>query len=388
MVMSDRLKQDSVNCMMKRIFTLLLILISFTASAGDSIEVRISKFSFSSKDTIEFSCSIPGYSTRGLAAATLNIWIQDLEKVHTWKYRYPVLNGEVSGSLAIGDSVKPGKYAVNFILQKGLFRIEGVVKNNFSHNSLNYMMLTKGKQTIFNSVSLDPTGAFVVKNILFQDEAFFVFTPGRKVKHNDLFINASTPLDSAFIPVAIFTQIIDVKPELRKNNGRDPAYSFDFAKTFLNTTLPDVVVTHTKTKLQQYEQTYVTGLFKDDNARVFDGMDNSDLANAIDIPTFLQQKIPGLRIERDNNDRMIWRNEPVTVYVDEYRMDEGEPLIVYPSEVALIKVYDPPANMLNGSAGAGGAVAIYTKKGAYENNSTRRFKFTFKGYTGLDSVWR
>ena len=375
---------------MKPSFTLLLILFVATiVKAGDSIEIKMNKFVFKSKDSIEFSCIIPDYGKKGLAAVTLNVWIQDLEKTHTWKYRYPVLNGEVNCSLAIGDSIKPGMYAVNFVLQRGLFKINGHVKNNFSHTSLNYMMLAKGRQAMFNTVSLDPTGDFLVKNILFEDDAFFVFTPGRKVKQNDLFIDVATPLDSAFIPVAIFTQIIDVKPELRKSPATNIPYTFDFAKTFINTTLPDVVVTHKgKSKVQQYDDTYSTGLFKDDNARTFDGIDDYEIANSIDIPSFLQQKIPGLRVEKENNDRMIWRNEPVTVYVDEYRLDEGEPIPVYPSEVAMIKVYNPPAAMINGGTSFGGAVAIYTKKGNYENNFTRKFKFVFKGYTGLDSRWR
>lgn len=369
--------------------TLFLSLSAFPQDT--SIQIQINKFSFSAKDSIEFECRIPNYAERKLAALTLNVWIQNIESRQTWKFRYPLLNGQVNAALAIGDSIPSGKYAMNFIIQRGLFRINGEVKNNYSHNSLNYMMLGKGKQTLFNNVSLDPKGAFTVKNILFQDDAFFVFTPGTKVKHNDLYINVATPLDSAFIPVAIFTQIIDVKPELRpKTETKDPPYTFDFAKTYINTTLPDVVVTHKgKSKVKQYDETYSSGLFKNDDARVFDGIESDEISSYIDIPTFLQTKIPGLVIEKDNADRMIWRNEVVTVYVDEYRIDQGDPIPVYPNEVAMIKVYNPPASVNSGTENSfGGAVAIYTKKGNYETNSTRKFKFTFKGYNALDTVWR
>jgi hypothetical protein len=375
---------------MKRLLTLFFFAcLCAGAKAGDSIEIKMNKFSFPAKDSIEFACTIPDYGKRKMAAVTLNVWIQDLEKKQTWKYRYPVLNGEVSCALAIGDSIKPGKYAINFILQQGLFRINGMLKNNFSHKSLNYMMLSKSKQPLFNNVSLDPTGAFTIKNIVFQDEAFFVFTPGTKVKRNDLFINAATPLDSAFIPLALFTQIIDVKPELQKKTEmKDPPYVFDFTKTFINTTLPDVVVTYKgKSKIEQYDDTYTSGLFKDNNARVFDGLNNEEISSFLDIPSFLQTKIPGLRIEKDNNDRMIWREEPLTVYIDEYKLEDGDPIFVFPSEVAMIKVFPPPAAMNSGSS-FGGAVAIYTKKGDYDNNTTHKFKFYFKGYNGLDGVWR
>jgi len=377
---------------MKHLATLLFIsLTSLFAVAQDTsnIEIKINKYVFHSKDTIEFECKIANYAERKMAALTLNVWIQDIETKQTWKYRYPLLNGEVNCALAIGDSIKSGKYAVNFILQRGLFRINGEVRNNFSHKSLNYMMLAKGKQTLFNNVSLDVNGVFTVKNILFQDEAFFVFAPGTKVKKNDLYINVAAPLDSAFIPLAIFTQIIDVKPELRNaSETKDPPYNFDFAKTYINTTLPDVVVSYKgKSKVKQYDETYASGLFKNDDARIFDGLESDEIASYLDVATFLQTKIPGLTVERDNADRMIWRNEVVTVYVDEYKIDQGDPIPVYPNEIAMIKVFNPPASVNAGNS-FGGAVAIYTKKGNYDNdkNNTRKFKFNFKGYNELESV--
>lgn len=387
---------------MKHLLSILLLLCSFVyAKANDSIQVKMNQFSFSAKDSIQFACRIPDYATTGLAAATLNVWIQDIESKQTWKFRYPVLNGECDASLAIDSAIKPGKYAINFILQKGLFRLRGLIKNQYKEKSLNYLMMAKGKKNFFNSIELGSANNFTIKNVVFEDEAFFVFTPPGKVKKNELLIDIAAPLDSAFEPVAIFTQLIDVKPELNPNaSAGHVKYNFDFQKTYTNTTLPEVVVTYKgKKKIEQYEETYSTGLFKDESAKIFDGLENDDIAKATDIETFLQSKVPGLTITRSELGESIiqWRNEPVVIYVDEFMMETGTLIPVAPSDVAMIKVYNPPASVNSGvgksaespSMGFSGAIAIYTKRGAFDNtNNNRRFRFTFKGYSALESVWR
>jgi hypothetical protein len=376
---------------MKYISSLILTaFIFFTAQAGDSIQVKINQTSFSAKDSIQFACKIPDYANRGLAAATLNVWVQDIEKQHTWKFRYPVLNGELEAGLAIGDSIRAGKYAVNFILQKGLFKIYGHIKNKFNDKSLNYLMMIKGKKSFFNTVDVGDGGSFLIKNVLFEDEAFFLFTPSKKVKRNDLIIDVTTPLDSTFNPIAIFTQVIDVKPEQTVANIPAPAYKFDFGKTLANTTLPDVVVTYAgKKKVEQYEETYATGLFKDNNGRMFDGLSSDEIARSVDVETFLLTRIPGISVahpELGSTD-LVWRNQPVTIYIDEFKLEPGDPIYIVPSDVAMIKVFPPPASINSGGNG-GGAIAIYTKRGAFDDHSKSHYKFTFKGYTALDSVWR
>lgn len=374
---------------MKLWLAAIFIFCSVRVFAGDTIQVSLASHSIGARDSIEFRCQIVDYGKRGLAAATMNVWIQHIETRQVWKFRYPVLNGVLDAALAIGDSIPPGKYAVNFILQRGLFRVQGMVKNNFSHSSLNYMAVLKGNKRMVNTVPLEPSGAFLLKNIVFEDQGFFVFTPDKKdkkAKKNDLYIDVVAPLDSAFTPLAIHTELIDVKPELMQTPASATGYQFDFTRTYINTTLPEVVVTSTgKKRVDLYDEKYSTGLFRNDDARVFDGLDESDITTYQDIPSFLITKIPGLLVTNDGN--MFWRNEPVVVYIDEFRMEPNDPIYVTPSEVAMIKVFSPPA-AVNSGFSFGGAVAIYTKRGSFENNSTRRFKFVFRGYTPFDSAWK
>jgi hypothetical protein len=373
---------------MKQWILAFSLFMAVTSKANDSLSIAINRSIFHTGDSIEFSCSLPYYQQMGLAAITLNAWIEDLETHKIWKYRYPVLNGKLNAALVVGDSIRPGKYAINFILQRGLFKLNGMLRNNYSHNSLNYLMMLKGKRSIFNNIELSPTGAFTLKNILFEDQSFILFSPAKKVKRNDLFISISTPLDSMFSPIATFTQLIEVNPEQIKTKPEPTiAYKFNFETAYTNTTLPDVIVkTKVKKLVEQYNETYSTGLFKDGDAKVFDGLESEDITNSIDIPSFLRARIPGLIVNNDNT--MRWREQPVVVYVDEFRMDEEDPIYVNPSEVAMIKVFEPPASMINGGTSFGGAIAIYTKRGAFENNQSRRYKFMINGYTALESTWR
>jgi hypothetical protein len=369
----------------KPVLSFLFAIFFFAANAsdGDSLVIDLNKVSFPAKDSIVFKCSIPNYSRRHLATATLNVWIESLDDKRVWKFRYPVLNGQAEVALAISDSIRPGKYAMNFILQEGLFKLEGNLRNNYSYKKLNYLALTKAKESFFNSVELSANGDFTIKNVVFENEAYFIFSPGGKKKSNDLFISIVSPLDSLFTPRGIFTQVIDVKPEQQEKASPVANYRFDFNNVFANTTLPDVtVIAKAKTKLEQYEKE-VTGPLFNGAAKTFDGLEDLSIARSYSVGSFLQARIPGLRI--DDEGTLSWRNQPVTIFLDEYRIDDAELMFINNEDIAMIKFYEAPAPMVQG---LGAAVAIYMKKGVDENSRTRRYRFLVKGYTSIESEWK
>lgn len=369
--------------MVKAIFSFILALGFFTGKAtDDSLSIHLNKRSFPARDTIIFECSIPGYSQRHLGTATLNVWIESLDDKKVWKFRYPVINGKAEAALFISDSIRPGKYAVNFILQEGLFRLNGNLKNNYSHKKLNYLVLAKSRESFFNTVDLSPSGDFDLKNIVFEEEGYFIFSPGGK-KNNDLMISIVSPLDSVFTPRAMVTEIIDVKPELQQGQPAHNDYHFDFNKVYHNTTLPDVVITSKgKSKLQQYEKDFTTGSFSI-AAKTFDGLDDLAIARSFSIGNFLQARIPGFRVDSDGS--FLWRNQPVNLFLDEYPVDDIELVYINNEDIAMIRFYEAPAPMVQG---AGAAVAVYLKKGVDENNRTRRFRFKVKGYTAIEQQWK
>lgn len=386
---------------MKYFFISIILGIVISSNARDAIEIKLNKLSFNASDTIEFSCRINDYASKKLAAATLNVWIQDIVTKRTWKFRYPVINGEIEASLIVTDSIRSGKYAMNFILQPGLFRIVGDVKNT-GENSLNYIMRLKNGQKLINAVPVNAAGYFTVKNILFENDAVIAFAPSKKGKRNELNISIATPMDSAFTPIAVFTQLIDIKPGSLQTSLAGSSYQFNFERTYNNTTLPEVIVTgKQKRKVDEFNEKFSIGLFQGEN-KLFDGLESDEIAATADIETFLQKHVPGLIFTRAAGDAngmtyITWRNEPIVIYIDEIPLDTGENIYVTPSDVAMIKVYNPPAmvNIAGRTAGDptskvfSGAIAIYTKRANFGlHDDKNRHSFNIKGYTPLAGIWQ
>jgi hypothetical protein len=379
-------------CMSRILLLLLLALGASQANAADSLQVSLNKNLFIKGDTIDFTCIIPEALARKMPTATLNVWIEDIGRNKRWRYRYPVLNGEVSASLAVGEHIADGRYAINFLLQPGFFKMMGeVLDHEKKDTSLNYIMVVKNKKgSYLDNAHVSSEGQFKLKSTLFVDSAYFVFSYPKKERLHDLRVKIETPLDSFFTPVLSATRFIDVgKPAEAFQGTTDTGrYTFNTEEP-IDKTLPDVVVnTTTKKKIQQFNEENSRGLFQRDDAMIFDGLDSEEIAKAFTLYQFLQAKVPGLIIERDSTGQEYarWRDEVAEVYVDEFKMDIGDHVFVSPADIAMIKVYRPPANISMAGGGAG-AIAIYTKNGKWGTKKSEH-NFVVKGYTAMDSKWQ
>lgn len=382
---------------MKCFVFLALLLFPITAiQASDSLQVTINRSVFAKGDSIDFTCTVPNYADLKLKTATLNVWIEDIGRNKRWKFRYPMLDGETSATLVIGDNIPDGRYALNFVVQHGFFRLSGeVIDPDKKDSVINYMMMVKNKKgSYLDNTKVAEDGSFRLKSTLFEDSAYFIFSPAQKVKTNDLNLRIETPLDSFFVPVVSDTKFITVG--LIGNNAADQkladttAYSFTTDEPADKTLLPGVTVTtRARKKVEQFNDEYSRGLFQRDDAMIFDGIDDGQIARSLSVYQFLQNKVPGLSIERgeDGQEYARWRNEVVELYIDEFKMDSTDNFFVRPADIAMIKVYRPPANLSPFSGGAG-AIAIYTKRGRYGDAANRsRHNFVVKGYTAMESRW-
>ena len=167
---------------MKRItIPLFCCLLLYTAKASDSLDVQVNKQTFKKGDTLDFSCIIPNFEKAKLNAASLHVWIDHISTGTRWKFRYPFINGEAQASLVLAKTLPDGHFAVNFMVQKGYFRLSGQLKDKFAdENSINYLMVPKNKRTYMETIALNKDGFFRLKSTLFEDSAYFVFTPVKK----------------------------------------------------------------------------------------------------------------------------------------------------------------------------------------------------------------
>jgi hypothetical protein len=379
---------------MKRItIPLFCCLLLYTAKASDSLDVQVNKQTFKKGDTLDFSCIIPNFEKAKLNAASLHVWIDHISTGTRWKFRYPFINGEAQASLVLAKTLPDGHFAVNFMVQKGYFRLSGQLKDKFAdENSINYLMVPKNKRTYMETIALNKDGFFRLKSTLFEDSAYFVFTPVKKNTKNNLNISIETPLDSSFIPEMESRIWISVGNVRRAMNKEDSAaYAFNMITSSGTDLLPNVtVVGKYKKKVEQYDDYYSSGPFKRDEAMIFDGIEDETMARSMSILRFLEGKVPGLIIEKDQEtmvEMARWRGEPAEIYLDEFRVTPQDIWIVSPSDVAMVKVYRPPA-MLSPLSGAAGAIAIYTKRGEFAGKNRFKHSFTVKGYTPAETIWQ
>ncbi len=357
---------------------------------NDSITISLSKKVYLQGDSLELRVNYPNYLNKKLKSATAHIWLDHLGTKQRWKFRYPMIEGEVNAALKISEQIPSGNYAISCLIQSGFYRMQGqVIERDKKDTVINYMMRTSTKQMMVDRVKVDAKGFFTMKPMLFQDTASFYFSPVQKPKKNYLAILLKTPVDSAFEPVAIQTSFFSVgKPGEFIDKKMDYNLSLDDPE--LSSDLPNVTVyTKAKTKVQEYADTYTSGLFKNDNAYVFDGLGNDELAQSQSLAWYLQQKVPGLNVAIDsaNNEVFKWREEICSIFIDEFEVMPGEQTMVFPRDIAMIKVFRPPFQY-SSTTGFGGAIAIYTKKGKYVDNNGAKFSFILRGYTAFDSVWK
>ncbi|OHC86455.1 MAG: hypothetical protein A2546_11740 [Sphingobacteriia bacterium RIFOXYD2_FULL_35_12] len=382
---------------MKKYFVTVIALIAslsiskiYGQTENDSIAISLSKPVYLQGDSLELRLYYPNYINKKLKSATAHIWIDHLDTKQRWKFRYPMIEGEVNAALKISEQIPSGNYAISCLIQSGFYRMQGqVIERDKKDTVINYMMRTSTKQMMVDRVKVDGKGFFTMKPMLFQDTASFYFSPVQKPKKNYLAILLKTPVDSAFEPAAIQTAFFSVgKPGEFINKKIDYSLSLDDPE--FGSDLPNVTVyTKAKTKVQEYEESYTSGLFKNDNAYIFDGLGNDELAQSQSLAWYLQQKVPGLNVAIDsaNNEVFKWREEICSIFIDEFEVMPGEQTMVFPRDIAMIKVFRPPFQY-SSTTGFGGAIAIYTKKGKFVDNNGAKFSFILKGYTAFDSVWK
>ena len=389
--------------MQKWISFFLLLMITEGLFASDSIPVVLNAKKFSAGDTIEFNWN-GNLIGKGYAAASLHLWVDHLETGRRWKLRYPILNGLAEGSLVITDSLPVGNYAFNFMAAEPFLEIKGEVRNVKIKTAFNYKTKKKdtiavyelpkmtgkemrytllGQESILHNdyVRVDAAGGIDVPAIVFGDSAQLLFDPGRG--RGVYWINLETPLDSSFTPFYSSTSFIQVnKSDTTAVELKDTsAYVFGFEDPYPNAIVLDEIVVKGKSNGEKFEDDFVSMLFKaSPDAKTINALDNNELMRSNSILTFLQSRVAGLFIRSNGiTTTVTWRAAPVDFFINEFPVDVNN-LNLSAMDVALIKVYPPPSQLR--SLSNGGAIAIYTKRGRYEDQKgVPQYNFTVKGYT-------
>jgi len=176
------------------LFSLLLVFQFSRAQQTDSLLVDFDKVALRQGDTLNMDIQLPNYA-RVAKTATVQVVAEHLKTGRRWYFRYPLINGYVGVRLIADSSLPSGTYAFNVLLRRSFFQLTGRIKNGGrGEQVLNYVMIAKGRHSVVDVLKTDEQQQFTLRNLLFQDTAFFIFSkPGKK--KNELDLEISTPLD-------------------------------------------------------------------------------------------------------------------------------------------------------------------------------------------------
>ena len=122
----------------------------------------------------------------------------------------------------------------------------------------------------------------------------------------------------------------------------------------------------TKTPEEKLNEEYCSGLFRLADGTILDLVNSDQNAQGyLNILDWLEGRVAGLQVFTSRTGVRVpfIRGSYAKIYVDEIAIDAGFLNTLPVSDIAMIKVIK---GLFAGNAGGGGAIAIYTIKGDYE----------------------
>ena len=249
-------------------------------------------------------------------------------------------------------------------------RVFGVTTASPLRNDEQLFIFMQGKDSATQVLQMPKTGVdkFAIPDIIFFDTAtiYYQFTKDKKadqamsVGFSNNFYKGVKKTDLVNRPVVLQmdTSILSRTKFLADRLSRYGS-RFDPKGNVLETV---TVKTKVKSRLQELDDQYANGLFKGGDGYFFD-LSNEPNTGYMDIFTYLQGRVAGLQISgTGSNATLSWRGSATSLFLNEMPADASLISGVNVTDIAYIKVIRPPF-MGSFGGGAGGAVAIYTKKG-------------------------
>jgi hypothetical protein len=125
-----------------------------------------------------------------------------------------------------------------------------------------------------------------------------------------------------------------------------------------------------KTAIQELEEKYASGMFSGGDNKTIDLVNNKETDPYQNIFDYLQSRVPGLNITNNDSDYSVYYRQTASIssmgmismilYLNEIETDVNVIATIPAAQIAMVKVFSSFAGASGG--GAGGVLAIYTKK--------------------------
>ncbi|OQP67760.1 hypothetical protein [Niastella populi] len=256
--------------------------------------------------------------------------------------------------------------------------LTGVLPSQVPKNTqINVFLQAKDSSRQLFFLAIDSTGKFKQDGLVFFDtvSVFYQFNNSKHLANKAIvnFTNGTLKApaiikpDTAWrVPMPLDTSLLNrgkyfaseaerLKPELEKK-----------VKVLETVT----VKARQKTKQQQMDERYTSGLFSGGDATTFDLTDDVSAMGAMNIFSYLQGRVAGLQINTGGGGSQLqWRGATPSLFLNEMPVDVSAIENIPVTDIAYVKAFRPPFFGAMGG-GAGGAIAIYTKKGGDVSSST------------------
>lgn len=236
----------------------------------------------------------------------------------------------------------------------------------------------KGSDTASQFLSIPKTGKdeFSLNDAFFFDtvKVFYEFLKNKKLKDrahvlfDNNFYKGSKKIDMLARPWNIQNTDTTILNRTRFFAGQLIKYGskWDGKNNVLETV---TVKTRVKSRLEQLDEKYTSGMFRNADGFNFD-LTGGDPVHTYDILTYLQVRVPGVQVTRIKAGKEIkifvtWRGSETALFINEIQTDVNNLINLSVSDIAYIKVIRPPFNGVY-MGGGGGAIAVYTRKGGDE----------------------
>ncbi|MEO7265720.1 MAG: hypothetical protein ABIW38_12435 [Ferruginibacter sp.] len=277
-------------------------------------------------------------------------------------------------------------------------RIFGLTQSQLTDKTLTGMLqASDNSNVVFLTIPVDKDGNFKLDGVYFFDTVKLFYQLNND-KNKALTSRASFSFTSSLaksppMPATSFSNLFfspGLPPTvLERRIQQNDLYLAQLKKQKIKL-LENVTVKSKKiSAVDKLEKEYASGLFSGGNSRIFAVEDDPFAQSSLSILDYLRGKVAGLQINTAGPDggSITRRGSNTDVFLNEMNVDINLLQSTPMSDVAMIKVFDPPFFGSFGG-GAGGAVAVYTKKGRSSNSSIKGLETTIlHGYSSIKEFY-
>jgi hypothetical protein len=251
--------------------------------------------------------------------------------------------------------------------------------------SLNVILSRKDSSTQMLSVPHISGTRFGVVGMVFFDtvKAYYMFNTNKALADQAAVTFSNGLVRALKIAKPLFTGFDGWTAEdsvyLRRNRyiAQEQARVAPIEDARFRNLAPAIVVAREKSATEKLDEKYASGMFAGGDAQTFSLMDDAFASAFPDIFTYLQGKVAGLQITPGSGPggtpSLSWRGSRPSLYLNEMQVDASQLQTVSVPDIAMVKVFRPGSGIGFGG-GAGGVIAVYTKKGGDSKGTDPNFK--------------